>query len=231
MLRFLNIMLAGLLLLSACDRTYSRYFSVDEPTDEDLNVRLSPDEIDYLKGNVKSVAMYNTENECGDWWYYDTDGRCVWSIHRGLGNIYSRSLYTYDTLRRRIKEECYVANADNPTVMDTFVTTYTYSANGRRCKGFINSTDPNAKESTFRFRLNRRGQVTAYIYPDGSRISYRYDKQGHLVKTIWLDGREEKHTPTDLGVERFYDFDSLGNWISYHDDEHGVTTIREIGYY
>ena len=194
-------------------------------------MRLSPDEIDYLKGNVKSVAMFNTENECGDWWYYDTDGRCVWSIHRGLGNIYSRSLYTYDTLRRRIKEECYVANADNPTVMDTFVTTYTYSANGRRCKGFINSTDPNAKESTFRFRLNRRGQVTAYIYPDGSRISYRYDKQGLLVKTIWLDGREEKHTPTDLGVERFYDFDSLGNWISYHDDEHGVTTIREIGYY
>lgn len=231
MSRFPIILIGVLLVFSSCNQTYTRYFPVNEPTDEDLNLRLSPTEIDYLKGIVKSVSMVNTEDGCGDWWYYDTDGRCVESFHRGLGNIYSRTLYTYDTLRRRIKEECYVANAENPAVTDTFVTTYTYSANGRWCKGILDGTDLGVKKSTFRFRLNRRGQVTAYIYPDGSRISYRYDKQGLLVKTIWLDGREEKHNPTDLGVERFYDFDSLGNWIYYYDDEHGVGTIREIEYY
>lgn len=224
------ILLVALVLLSAC-KPYTGYFpSVDDPTDEDLNLRLSPTDVDYIKGSVQSVALTNSENECADWWYYSTDGRCLCSIHQGPGHIYSRTHYTYDTLRRRIKKECYVVRTENPSVTDTFVTTYTYSSNGRRCKGATSSTDANCKNKTFRFRLNRRGQVTDYIYPDGSRITYRYNKQGQLRKTIWLDGREEKYEPDTNFTEGHYDLDSLGNWVRQYDYEHGIETKREIKY-
>lgn len=230
MRHLLAILIVSLLTFSAC-KPYTRYFpEVADPTDEDLNLRLSPTDVDYIKGSVQSVALTNTENEYCDWWYYSTDGRCLCSIHQGPGDIYSRTHYTYDTLRRRIKKECYVVNTDNPSVTDTFVTTYTYSSNGRRCKGSTSSTDTNCKNKTFRFRLNHRGQVTAYIYPDGSRITYRYNKQGQLLKTIWLDGREEKYVPDTSFIEGLYDLDSLGNWVRQYDYEHGVETKREIKY-
>lgn len=237
------------LFLSSCTSAPDEFIHALPPTDENLNVGLTPRDDDYLKGNVKSVQVIEEEDSTNDCWHFDLDGHCLESVHYGVGDVHTHTYYSYDGQGRRVKS---ISHVSGDRGKGTIVSDYSYSANGRRCKGRTSCSDSLFKTKDVRFRYNRYGKLTSWIFYDGSRISYRYNKQGQLAKTIWLDGTEIVQNPDDtvpysaiydsLGraivkdyanepARVLYRYDTAGNWIERQTLPLGGITIRNIEYY
>ena len=147
---------------------------------------------EYSDGIVsQTVAGFDAEGKCVDYYYRDRE------TQRHLH-------FDYDSLGRRIREQCWQDTVG--VELDTLgpvhtLTTYSYSWHGRRCKARL--TGPDGKRHTFRLHYDRQGHLSRFIYPDGSRFSYDYDDAGHLVRRTW----------PDASFERFQ-YDSTGSLVS-----------------
>lgn len=227
------------MLFSACAESDSPFpYRANLPTDFNLNQE--PEVLGQMLGPVASftyelfsdqddglliqrLGCFDTLGHIGD--YYLRDRSNTMRYH-----------FEYDSLGRRTEEFCYIDSAGKPygSLITPYAhTTYSYSRNGRRCKAMIKG--PDGRKYTFRLRFNDQGQLTKYIFPDGSRFSYVYDANGLLTK--WLNpdasveeytaperplpltldslGRvlEEKVSDADGLVMAYYVYDDHSNWV------------------
>jgi YD repeat-containing protein len=123
---------------------------------------------------------------------FDTSGNCVEYFYRDH-DICQHRVFSYDSLGRRTEERAWedTAGVSYDSLRKCVVTTYSYSKNGRRCKARI--TAPDGKSNTFRLRYDKKGHLSRFIYPDGSRFSYDYDTAGRLVCRTWPDASTERY--------------------------------------
>lgn len=130
---------------------------------------------------------------------YDSLGRCLDLYYRDLNHC-EHIHFDYDTLGRRVEECIYLDTAgvsyDSLTALYTR-TTYRYSQNGKRCKAVIES--PKGKKYRFRMRYGEERAdgsrlLTDYIFPDGSRCSYKYDTAGRLACETFPNGTYVRYT-------------------------------------
>ncbi len=123
---------------------------------------------------------------------FDTGGHCVEYFYRDH-DICQHRVFEYDSFGRRIEERAWedTAGMSYDSLRQCVITTYSYSKNGRRCKAHV--TDPNGKTHTFRLRYDKEGNLSRFIYPDGSRFSYDYDTAGRIVCRTWPDASTERY--------------------------------------
>ena len=205
----LLLAVAFVLLMVSCGEEEGVYpYRPDFPTN---NNRRESNDAQFLLNlecfsPSQKVAMVSMEDV--HYWYkdnsrfafsFDTAGRCLDIFGREDGT-FEHIHYEYDSLGRRILDVRYsdtVALADESRLMPISRTTYTYKRNGRICKAVIQGQEGKC----YRFRLrygatSKDGSrlLTDYIFPDGSRISYRYDSEGRLVRETLPDGTYKKYT-------------------------------------
>ena len=142
---------------------------------------------------------------------FDTAGHCVEYFYRDR-DICQHRVFSYDSLGRRTEERAWedTAGVSYDSLKHCVVTTYSYSKNGRRCKARI--AEVGGKGHTFRLRYDKAGQLSRFIYPDGSRFSFDYDTAGRLICRTWPDASTER-----------YEYDSEGGLRAKIDRE-GVYT-------
>jgi len=226
-------------VFSACAEGDSPFpYQPNLPTD--FNVDQPSSQVGQMTGSVAAFTyeLFSEQAEglllqcLGN---FDTAGHVCDYYYRDRENTL-RYHFVYDTLGRRIEEFCYLDSAGTPYDSLTSVytyTTYSYGAGGRRCQARIKG--PEGRKYTFRLRFNSRGQLTKYIFPDGSRFSYEYDTQGRLARRVNPDasvqefaamsqgqplatdslGRvvEERVTDDHGLVMAYYAYDDHGNWV------------------
>lgn len=239
MLRSLAAIFLSAILFSACAECDIPFpYQPNLPTDFNLNQESG--EVGMMLGSVAafSYELFSDQDDglllqrlgC-----FDTLGHIGDYYYRDRSNT-MRYHFEYDSIGRRTEEFYYIDSAgksyDSLTVPFTH-TTFRYSRQGRRCKAQIEG--PDGRKDTFRLHFNRQGQLTKYIFPDGSRFSYEYDADGRLAKRINPDasveeyavqkrplpltldslGRvlEEKVSDTDGLVMAYYVYDDHGNWV------------------
>ena len=202
-------------------------------------------------GNISSV-----KNAYGDttYYYYDPCGNLV-KITDELG---VSTCFEYDAMNNRIKE--YVDDEGTQKC----VTLYEYDRKGRCIKEITPLLE------TKEYRYDKNGNLTDYVdeegritsvwydykdnpelkvYSDGTRVAYRYNKRGELLKiTDWngdttferdIVGRITKVTEYD-GQTVGYSYDGVGNVVSIeypngkvvtygYDKNNRVSTVEESG--
>lgn len=188
---------------------------------------------------------------------FDTVGHCVDYYHRD-SHTTQRYHFEYDSLGRRIEETCYLDTAGTPyDSLHTLYTqtTYKYNHSGHRCSARIQGS--NGRKYTFRLRYNEQGQLTKYIFPDGSRFSYEYDADGRLAKRINPDASIKEYTAAELPqplvidslgrvleayvsdstdhlVMVYYSYDDHNNWVrrtTSGDHSPSKLEVRTFEYY
>lgn len=169
---------------------------------QDTSVAMITHEVfhEYYEGLASErVACFDSLGHCVEYFYRDHD-------------ICQHRIFSYDSLGRRTEEQAWedTAGVSYDSLKQCVVTTYSYSKNGRRYKAVVRG--PDGKKHSFRLRYDKNGQLSKFIYPDGSRFSYDYDTAGRLVCRTWPDASTER-----------YEYDSKGELRSKIDRE-GVHT-------
>lgn len=169
-----------------------------------------------LEGGLvfRQVCCFDTAGRCID--LYGRDSQTSWRCH-----------FEYDSLGRRVAEQCYRDSAGTPYESLAAYhtrTTYAYGRDGRRCRARI--VGQNGREYTFRFHFDENRNLTKYIFPDGSRFSYEYDDEGRLTKRTNPDASVLRYE--DDGAALSVVKDSLGRVVeSVTEEATGVT----VSYY
>ena len=224
-------------LLSSCGEENGVYpYRPDFPTSN--NRQESNDAQQLLSGintftPSQKVAMVVIEDI--QYWYednsryafsFDTAGRCLDVFGREDGT-FEHIHYEYDSLGCRILDVRYsdtVALTDESRLTPSSHTTYSYKRDGRVCKAVIQGQEGRC----YRFRLRYGAKdkdgntlLTAYIFPEGSRISYRYDSEGRMVRMTNPDGTYEKYT-----------YDSEGHLSSSATpNENGIINFEQVTWF
>lgn len=210
------LLLIGMLLFTSCEEGVPFPYLPIQPTGYNLNttyadkmsgpVSMFTCEVfqEYYDGLVsQTVACFDTAGHCLDYYYRDRE-ECL------------HSTFVYDSIGRRIEHRCYrdTAGTSFDSLDQLFThTDYSYSRNGRRCKARI--TGPDGKRHTFRLRFDDSGHLTKYIFPDGSRMSYKYDTCGRLVERMYPDASTERFEYSSSGnLTTYVDRDGVYNWYA-----------------
>ena len=128
----------------------------------------------------QQTVCFDRRGHCLDYYYRDREA--CWHI-----------AFAYDSTGRRIREETWrdTAGMSFDSLPLYCTTDYSYSRNGHRCKAAFRG--PDGKRHTFRMRYDKEGNLTRFVFPDGSRISYDYDTAGRLVCRTWPDASTERY--------------------------------------
>ncbi len=140
---------------------------------------------------------------------YDLRSRLITEKHYGSEGGYKSFQYEYDLndliVKKIINEQNATLIKNDPVVLKPALVEYPstqerkvqvaieYDALGRE----IAKTDPNG--NTTRTRSNLYGSPLEIIYPDGTRESFTYSKQGHLTRHVNQEGTEIVYERDVLG--------------------------------
>lgn len=249
--RWVAIFLCSMLLSACAEDEMPFPFRPNLPTD------FNRSETSGLTGSMEgAISMFSYEKVSQEEGVvmqrvgcFDTAGRCIDYYYRDPHNTL-RYHFSYDTTGRRVEELCYLDSAgtsyDDLTQLYT-KTTYRYGCNYRTCRATM--VDPNGRKHSFRLRYNGQGQLTKYIFPDGSRISYEYDADGQLAKLTYPDASEHvvqepprrptaydslgRVTEEQIGntsglVMVYYSYDDHNNWIRRTTTGDRTSTTLEV---
>lgn len=185
---------------------------------------------------VQHVAMVALERVClwdkdntRQAFSFDTTGRCL-DVFSKEDGMYVHLHYDYDSIGRRISEVCYFDTVplSDESRFTPIQTTYTYKRGGRLCKAVIEGED--GKRHRFRLRYGEEREdgsrlLTDYIYPDGSRCSYKYDTAGRLVRETFPNGSYVRFTYDSEGHLTSAARPSENNILQFENEEWYVPAV------